>query len=283
MNFTMATYTCQEHGQYQVPEFVTRRWCPECSFAFEADFDTEAHRYRVGILRWETWRACGIAVKYANRTLENWQPAGKLQALAVEQVRGVLSDIIEKPGLGMGFTLLSPPGVGKTHLLHGAVHELHNAGIRAFYAVWPDVLSRQKASFNDREQPDAKILERLARAPVLALDEIGTRAGSEFDTASLFDLIDRRYSANLPTLLATNLTAGALDNIGERTADRLRECTYLIAIDGESRRGKLTVSGPPAIERPDSPVVEREVTINGQRQTFRRAPTAGRAAAVGRA
>src|SRR3546814_9781686 len=93
--------------------------------------------------------------------------------------------------------------------------------IRARYIVWADVVDRTKTAFNDRNSDDRSLMDELKRAPLLVLDEIGVRAGTDFDQSLLFDLIDTRYRHQRATIVASNLTTDTLDSIGERTADQI--------------------------------------------------------------
>lgn len=272
MKMTTTTFTCPEHGKQNIeaPAFLERRMCTACAHALEQDKSQAEREHAQAMSRWHNWTTCGISHRHRGSMLDNWIPANKSQQAA----RGVFSSwvgsIPDRSEDGLGLVVFGPVGVGKTHVLSALVTACHQAGVNARYVVWPDVIERRKATFNNREHADRDLLDHLARVPVLALDELGVRAGSEFDQALLFGLIDARYRDQLVTLAATNLTEATLDSIGERTADRLRECTVPVTLTGASQRSNVRALLPPAIERPEPWTIEREVTINGKREVVTR-------------
>jgi DNA replication protein DnaC len=226
-------------------------------------------RFQCDLRLWRAWkRNSGVPARGLSRTLDNFQPLGKTQQAIHRGITGYANDIRDRVASGCGLTLLGSPGVGKTHLLYGLVVAAYAARIHARYMVWADVLDRTKAAFGSRDE-DRKLIEQLKRAPLLALDEIGVRTGSEFDQGLLFDLIDTRYRNQRATLVASNLTEASLNGIGERTADRLREANTTLTIPGESQRtaagmNRALIDAPVAIEEPIPPSDTYRVHICGE-------------------
>lgn len=272
ISWVSQTFTCPEHGDYDstAPESMTRRHCPECSKRGQAAGEDARSELRARERRFRVWLDSGIPNRYRNRTFELWVPQSKAQQAALAALSAWARDIPARVATGQGLLLLGPPGVGKTHLLTAAVTESCRAGCIARYAVWPDVLDRHKASFGGSpDHPGRELLKELAEVPVLALDELAVKPGSDFDQALLFDLIDTRYREQRVTLAASNATATSINAIGERTADRLRECTVAVAIPGSSRReaaatNRAVIDAPPAMSQPEPVTLELQITINGE-------------------
>jgi DNA replication protein DnaC len=270
----MNAYTCQTHGcQFDrdgLPDFVKNCYCPVCSQELSAARAQAQVAYDACHRSWLDWMRCsGIPARGRNRTIDNWQPHGRPQQIAAKLIKGYAADIAAQVERGSGLTLLGPPGVGKTHLGYGLVASAYLAGLSARYVVWADVVERTKASFASRDSDDRRLVEELKRGPLLVLDEIGVRAGSEFDQSLLFDLIDARYRNQRATIVASNLTADTLDSIGERTADRLREANLAVPIPGDSQRAAAAmnhdlINAPPALIEPPLPVASFSVCINGE-------------------
>lgn len=269
----MTTYACPLHGEYSDEDFpiqVANCWCPGCSHTkhegarkAQDDFDRQ---YRA----WHHWKTLsGLPIRGRNRSIDNWKPVGRAQESAGRLVRRYLQDLPERIDAGDGLTLSGPPGTGKTHLACGIVSAAHARGIFARYVVWPDMVDRHKATFRDRHSEDANLLETLRSYRLLVIDEIGVRTGSEFDQSLLFELIDARYRSQRSSIVATNLTPEALDGIGERTADRLREMNATVVIPGQSCRADAALNdalraAPPALAEPQPPEILVKASINGE-------------------
>jgi DNA replication protein DnaC len=140
------------------------------------------------------------------------------------------------------------PGLGKSHLLAALIGDAVEAGFGAGYMAWPDLITRHRdAQQAGRDHPDRSLLQTAMEADVLALDEIGLAPATEWQMGELFRLIDHRYANLRPTLLAGNVNPATLERaIGERTADRLRECCVCAPLTGASRRAD-------APQRPEPP------------------------------
>lgn len=232
----MTNYDCPKHGDYPAdrPGSYTPQYeCPSC----ERDARSIETAWRAEWNRWHRAEASGIPARFARATLSTWTPADQLQSAAKTVVQGWCDGMTKEPHDGGGLLLTGAPGLGKTHLACAALVEvMKRTAMAVAYASWPDTLTKVKAAFGSaRTQPD--LLEALKGVQVLALDELGVRAGSEFDATTLFDLIDYRYREALPTIVCTNLTAKEfVPVLGERVADRLREMTRTVYLKGESRR-----------------------------------------------
>lgn len=232
----MTSYRCPKHDEYPITRpgsYALQHDCPSC----EREARTLETAWRADWNRWHRAEASGIPARFARATLSTWTPADPLQSAAKTVVSDWCTAVAREPHDGSGLLLTGAPGLGKTHLAIACLIEvLRRTPHDVRYAQWPDTLAKVKAAFGgQRAQPD--LLEALKAVDVLALDELGIKAGSEFDAASLFDLIDFRYREAMPTIVCTNLTAKEfVPVLGERVADRLREMTRTVYLKGESRR-----------------------------------------------
>jgi DNA replication protein DnaC len=114
-----------------------------------------------------------------------------------------------------------PSGAGKTHVAAAIANRCIERGQPALFVVVPDLLDHLRASY----RPDADLdydvlLEQVRAAPVLVLDDLGTQSGSAWAQEKLFQILNHRYNAQLPTVVTTNLS---IDRLDERLRMRLTD------------------------------------------------------------
>jgi DNA replication protein DnaC len=103
-------------------------------------------------------------------------------------------------------------GVGKTHLAAGIANERVRLGYPALLLVVPDLLDYLRAAFSPQGNVSYdKRFEEVRRAPFLVLDDLGTESATPWAKEKLFQLINYRYIAKLPTVVTTTLAMGELD------------------------------------------------------------------------
>lgn len=84
------------------------------------------------------------------------------------------------------------------------------------------------------------LLEELKSAPLLILDDLGAEKTTDWTRERLFEIIDYRYSRELPLILTTNLRTEDLKrDLGERICDRIRETCVFAPVTAVSQRRTL--------------------------------------------
>ena len=104
-------------------------------------------------------------------------------------------------------------GCGKTHLAAAIVNYRYALKEPALFIVVPDFLDHLRSSFS----PDSKIsydqlFESVKNAPLLVLDDFGKQTTTPWAQEKLFQVINHRYNAKLPTVITTNLSTDEMDN-----------------------------------------------------------------------
>jgi DNA replication protein DnaC len=149
-----------------------------------------------------------------------------------------------------GFLLLTGSfGTGKTHESYGALRRIAEAGLDRYEVIAitaPDMYALMRPGGSERGTEYE--VKRLKKIPLLLIDDLGTEKVSEFTEEATYRLLNERYNESLPTLITSNLPADSRDKngkkqgpdliekLGERIADRLREITRIVPMDGPSRR-----------------------------------------------
>ena len=174
----------------------------------------------------------GLPKKGRLLTLATFEPKrpGVQQAVAVvyqwmkraKQIEGTEGedrrDLLEALGW---LVLRGPVGTGKTHLAMTIAKEAIELFLVTLFATVPDLLDHMRATYdpNNGNTYDT-LFEQMRSAEVLILDDLGVQRSSAWADEKLFQLINHRYNACLPTVITTNLTMNAMDR---RLASRLTD------------------------------------------------------------
>jgi DNA replication protein DnaC len=161
-----------------------------------------------------------------------------------------------------GLFLEGPRGVGKTHAeaalmkskilqagliegwIDGAVKE--PCWMKPLYQDYPlyisasEFLLKIRATFkNNSEMTENEAIEKYSNAKILYLDDIGAEKPTDWAIATLYLLIDRRYSEMRQTVISSNLSLDELaDRFDDRISSRVAGMCSVIKMEGKDRRLK---------------------------------------------
>ena len=116
---------------------------------------------------------------------------------------------------------MGPNGCGKTHLAAAIANYQLKGGTPAFFIVVPDFLDHLRSTFS----PESKVtydelFERVKKAPLLILDDFGEQSATPWAQEKLYQVINYRYNARLPTVITTCF---ALEEIETRISSRMAD------------------------------------------------------------
>jgi len=112
-------------------------------------------------------------------------------------------------------------GCGKTHLAAAIVNYQHQANKPALFIVVPEFLDHLRSTFNpDKKVSYDELFEKVKTAPLLVLDDFGEQSATPWAREKLYQVINYRYNARLPTVITTIYTLDE-DEIESRIASRL--------------------------------------------------------------
>ena len=113
-------------------------------------------------------------------------------------------------------------GCGKTHLAAAIANYRAVQGFPALFVVVPDLLDHLRASFDPRSSASYdKRFEEVRSAPLLVLDDLGTQSTTAWAQEKLFQLLNTRYNAKLPTIITMSLTLEELEEAMPRLFARM--------------------------------------------------------------
>ena len=112
-------------------------------------------------------------------------------------------------------------GCGKTHLAAAIVNYCYQNKKPALFIVVPDFLDHLRSTFS----PESKIsydrlFESVKSARLLVLDDFGEQAATPWAQEKLYQVINHRYNARLPSVITT---CYAHEEIESRISSRLAD------------------------------------------------------------
>jgi DNA replication protein DnaC len=135
--------------------------------------------------------------------------------------------------------IFGPSGVGKTHLACALATRLIEQGSRALFSSTTGMVQKLQKARSEFKLTDQ--LAKLARIPLLILDDISYVKKSEMETSVLFELIADRYETN-SLIITSNQPFGEWDQIfpdnmmAVAAIDRLIHHATIITIQEQSYR-----------------------------------------------
>lgn len=148
-----------------------------------------------------------------------------------------------------GLFIAGPAGTGKTHIAAAIANQLIHQGRPVICMTMIDLLARIRKTFNREGIDESEVLSLYKKVPLLIIDDIGKEPPTEWAISTIYNIINGRYEAYLPTIVTTNYDDKALvermtpkasgDSVtGEATIDRLMEMCIGVVMTGPSWRQK---------------------------------------------
>jgi DNA replication protein DnaC len=197
----------------------------------------------------------GMGERFLRRTFETFQITKENQKAADKAKRYAdsFNDLIPKQGQPdpgrNGLFIVGPKGIGKTHLAAAIANRLIHQGTPVICMTMIDLLERIKQTFSRDGASDGNVIRLYKTVPLLVIDDIGKEPPTEWAVSTIYNIINGRYEAYLPTIVTTNYDDKTLitrmtpretrDSItAEATIDRLREMCVGVIMDGQSWRSR---------------------------------------------
>lgn len=132
-------------------------------------------------------------------------------------------------------------GNGKTHLAAAIANHVSTQGETVLFIVVPDLLDHLRATYNPAVGVRYdKRFDEIKTASLLVLDDLGTESATAWAREKLYQLINHRYAAQLPTVVTT---ATPIPEIDPKLATRLldtRSCTFFV-LEAPSYQGSAQI------------------------------------------
>ncbi|MGA4517392.1 ATP-binding protein [Solibacillus silvestris] len=137
---------------------------------------------------------------------------------------------------GKGLLFYGSVGTGKTFTAACISNALIDRGIPCLMTNFSRLVNTISGMYDGKQQ----YIDGLNRFHLMVIDDLAAERDTEFMNEIVFNIIDSRYRAGLPTIVTTNLSSNELNNPTDvkrqRTYSRLLEMCIPIAVEGKDRR-----------------------------------------------
>lgn len=170
----------------------------------------------------------------SNRTFESFvdrhdEELKPDETRSLEKSFKAATSFAEKPRGWLVFT--GPYGSGKTHLAAAIANYRAGLGDPPLFVMVPDLLDHLRAAFSPSSGTSYdRRFDEVRTAPLLILDDMGSQSATPWAKEKLYQLLNYRYNAELPTIIT--VAVDMLKDVDERIRTRMldeRICS-LVAI-----------------------------------------------------
>lgn len=180
--------------------------------------------------------------RFEKCTLDNFEISSKEQKEMIDYLKNCIAN-----GFKDNIVITGSVGTGKTHIAYAiinALEEIKDYGVRIYTQKKANITTIKAMIDNIRtlwkkgaDETDMKIVDDYSKVPLLIIDEVGVQYGSESERIELFDIINNRYSNELPTMIISNLDKEQMAKVlGQRIIDRLFSGAKVFELVGKSKR-----------------------------------------------
>jgi DNA replication protein DnaC len=194
-------------------------------------------------------RLMGLSYELIRRmTFENFNPQpyspeeAQRSRFNLTQVYGIVQSFVRDPQQHKWLVLLGVHGSGKTHLTAAMANDRLSRGLPTLFINTPDLLDALRASFGgEGSTAYEKVFYEVRATPFLILDDFGAHSSTAWAKEKLYQILNYRYNAQLPTVITTNQT---LEEIDPPLQSRMSDQEYcgvlaVMAPDYRKTRGGL--------------------------------------------
>lgn len=182
---------------------------PEDHPHFGRIFDCQCRQAMVEAERRSYLQRLGGLESLQDKTFETFNPEGVgLQEKEQDSLRRVYERCQAYAQNPRGWIALTGGyGSGKTHLAAAIANSQAAQGSRVLFITAPDLLDHLRASYrpgDDQEDNPPDRFEQVRTIGLLVIDDLGTESPTPWAVEKLYQVLNHRYNAHLPTVITTN-------------------------------------------------------------------------------
>ena len=242
------TVVCGTHGEYQSSgrrinsgrrtEFWTP--CPTCKDEEREAMDRKEAEVKARVQREHLERLLSqtaIPQRFLDRTFDNWRATNEGQAHAVKVAMEYVENFDSHHANGLSLVFSGAAGTGKSHLAAAILKGILPRHVGVYMTFMGMIRLIRETWRPDSKRSESSVIAELGSLPLLVLDEIGVQYGTEAEHTLLFEVMDRRYRDQKPSILMTNQDKDGFKRfVGDRVYDRMTETARWVNFDWASYR-----------------------------------------------
>ncbi len=121
-----------------------------------------------------------------------------------------------------GIFMNGKTGLGKTHLSLAIANVVIDKGFDVYYGTIQSIMDKLEGEHFGRLPREESIKEDILSCDLLIIDDLGTEFATQFTNAELYNIINSRILASLPTIISTNLDFNDVaEKYSQRVASRI--------------------------------------------------------------
>ena len=133
-------------------------------------------------------------------------------------------------------TVTGPTASGKTHLAAAVANQCISKGTAVFFAHVPELLDHLRTGFDPTSEISyTDLFDQVRNSPLLVLDELDIHTSTPWAHEKLLQIINYRYSAELPTIVTTS---SELKQIDPYIRTRLESSGVIISLENINEQSK---------------------------------------------
>lgn len=177
----------------------------------------------------------------SGKTLESWREQDS--SIPAPTQRGLMT--LEWVKRAECLSISGPSGTGKSHFIEALGHKAIDSGLRVSWftlETLTQMISRSKV-----DASTAKVVNRICRADLIVVDDIGMLPAGQAEAEALYRIADAAYETR-SVAITSNIHPSGFDTIMPKalaspTVDRLLHHAHIIITEGDSQRLAEAMSG----------------------------------------
>lgn len=240
--------TCEKHGTYMAlgKKFTVGKgrevWtmCPSCKEELDnmavkakAEISMRARQEELEKKLSQT----AIPKRFLDRGFDNWTSANPGQEHVFRVAQEYVANFDSHLANGTSLIFSGGPGTGKSHLAAAILRSILPEHVGVYLTFMGMIRLIRETWHPSSQRTESAVISELGSLPLLVLDEIGVQYGTDAEHTLLFEVMDRRYRDQMPSILLTNQDkAGFKRFVGDRVYDRMTETARWVSFDWASYR-----------------------------------------------